>query len=202
MGRGRVFSQGDDWHRDTVVGGHLTELSYAVGYQAAAEALVEMALDARLQDLYFLPICYLYRHALELSLKDLIRQTDHLVCLAAEFGSIDRDACGKASSRVDRLLRSHNLKALLDELTERFALVGDQPIPDEVRSAVEDIDAFDPSAQTFRYPESTKGNPSFPTQEHYDLGYLHAALSGALEFFGGMGSWLDAQQTGYRDIET
>jgi hypothetical protein len=196
----RVFRPGDDWRRDTVVGIHEDRISYIVRYQSAANALVELALAERLQDLYFLPICYLYRHAIELSLKDLIDQTDRLICLLVKCGSIEREACRKIAPVEKKLSRTHDLKVLLEELIERFGLIQGEPFSSDVRAAVEEINAFDSSGQKFRYPKLKQGELSFRDQQHYDLRHLRDAMSGVLRYFDGMGAWIDQQQMNAVDL--
>ena len=81
----------EDWHKNAIVGGFYSELYVLMeGYYEAANMLISSALDEgnSTRDLTFLfhPICFLYRHYIELSLKYLISKSELLYAILDEMG--------------------------------------------------------------------------------------------------------------------
>lgn len=77
----------NQWQQNAVVGGLLSdEWAYARGYLDAADILVREALNKGPPDLLFYPICFPYRHAAEVILKELIRDIERLIRVLDEAG--------------------------------------------------------------------------------------------------------------------
>lgn len=188
---------GPDWYRNAVVGGFWSnDWAYARGYLEAANILVERALEQGLLDLLFYPICFLYRHSAEVTLKELSRDTERLIRILASLGEIresplDKDQLEKA------LMKSHGLMPLLQRLTERLSLVSEDNLAPEIISVIRDVDKLDPTGQGFRYSRKKDrggSRPSFETQELYDVRDIGQRLQETLSFLAdGVGSWLEEQ---------
>lgn len=70
----KLFGEGGgDWREIAIsVDTYANATMYTMGFKEAADALVVRGLETRMQDFVLMPALYLYRHALELVLKDLI----------------------------------------------------------------------------------------------------------------------------------
>lgn len=115
------------------------------GYKDAADSLVIHILETR-GDLRKLgnPILFLYRHHLELALKDLIQD-----CL----GLLGREERFPKTHRIGVLW--HTCRSLLDEISPGFCC------SEEVSNASRlmlDFQKIDPTSEAFRYPEDKQGN--------------------------------------------
>jgi len=148
---------------------------YAVGYKDAADALVDQFMRTGHHPLIH-PIISNYRHYLELSLKDLIRQARQCLRSTAEFPMVHR---------LDELWRK--LCGLLDEL-------GSDTARDEMQQIGRLIDEFmavDPWSQAFRYPEDRQGNPSLPGIEYVDVANVRGVINKIAVILDGADAMLD-----------
>ncbi len=188
----------NQWQQNAVVGGLLSdEWAYARGYLDAADILVREALNEGPLDLLFYPICFLYRHAAEVILKELIRDTERLLRVLDELGEgrgvpVDGDELEKD------LTKSHRLTPLLERLTDRLSLVSDDQLPPDVPLAIRDLDAMDPTGQGFRYAKTKKRKggtrPSFEKQQLFDVRSIGGTLRTSLGFLAdGVGTWLEVE---------
>jgi hypothetical protein len=119
--------------------------AYAEGYKLAANASVERALKTVGEwDLLVYPACFLYRHYLELRLKQIIRRGGFVVDEPADV---------------------HPKHRLLP-LWERAKRIMTKIWPDDdehlakIDGVIREFDGIDPFSYAFRYPVDTKG------QEH------------------------------------
>jgi hypothetical protein len=135
---------------------------YVTGYKDAADALcAHLATGGRAIKLER-PIIFLYRHHLELAVKQLIRD-----CAAL----IGRDVPVPQHHRLDDLWRL--CVSLLAEETPGSTS------SEEVQQTTRLIDQFsrvDPMSETFRYPEDKVGNPSFVEIGQIDLDRVRAVV--------------------------
>ena len=118
---------------------------HLIGFKRAADVLVEAAkTDDRNPDDLFFPVAYLYRHHLELKLKELVR-------LGRDSGSLD--GC-------DNILGEHNLHKLWNKAKQLIQQVWPDS-PDDDLNAVEhmilEFHQCDRTSQAFRYPRDKKG---------------------------------------------
>ena len=132
-GHGAESSTKEDWY-------HLIN-----GYKDAADSLVAHAIETR-GDLRKLgnPILFLYRHHLELALKDLIQD-----CLSL----LGREEVFPKTHRIDMLWQT--CCGLLDEISPGLRC------GEEVRNTTRlmlDFQKVDPTSEAFRYPEDRQGN--------------------------------------------
>ena len=190
---GKLFTHGSskDWmRRSAVAGGRQYTRAYTPSYYEAAETLVQAALqDNKPADLLFCPIVYLYRHFVELMLKDLIRQAQGYCKLLESLGI----AHGQPKKNVlPELTETHSLKRLLDWLIERLEVVGDkETFDDGVRVTIEQLHSFDPEGVTFRYGYTTKGKLTLPKQQQYDIEIIRSRMKEVNDYLCGIEAWLD-----------
>lgn len=148
---------------------------FAKGYTLAANRLTKLLLDRpRFSDYEAYPIVFLYRHALELSLKHLIYTS---VTLSA-FKALD-DIENKLRNTHDLLKLAQSVKALLsllfpedDGLRDAVALVK------ETCSEFSDID---PKSDGYRYPIDIKGQHSTKLHQVINLRAFANRMSSVLE---------------------
>lgn len=126
-----------------------TSGAYVVGFKDAADMVVMAAAhDDRNPDVLFFPVAYLYRHCLELTLKDLIRDS-------AASGAISVPEVS-----LERLLRQHRLCCLWERVRGAIEAVSPnekRTTTDAVEQVVLEFDHWDPSGMAFRYPTDKSG---------------------------------------------
>jgi hypothetical protein len=131
---------------------------YAESYRKAAATLFRSAKNTSvLGNQLAFPMLYLYRHALELALKDANVWTE--MTLAAAPAVLP----AKTIDEVRAEVRGHQLRPLMDRLANRFALLdanfGARDLGDLERAvgpAVAVLDALDADGQRLRYPFVTR----------------------------------------------
>lgn len=119
---------------------------FVTGYKDAADVLVaHLEVAPRLAYKLGPPIVFLYRHHLELALKDLARQCGRLV---------GRDVALPVHHRLNDLWRL--CIALLEE--ESPATIDTSEVQQTTR-LLDEFCRVDLTSETFRYPEDRDGNP-------------------------------------------
>ncbi|KAA0226940.1 hypothetical protein EDS67_18675 [candidate division KSB1 bacterium] len=142
-----LFSERKDWWNVArlKIRGEAEGFSiYSEGYRDAADKLVEYAkTDQTSIDSLIFPILFLYRHYIELALKEII--------LAATL------YLGKQHKSI----KSHNLTQLWQRVKELISEVElDIPIDEmiAIENQISQFDMLDNSSETFRYPVDKQGN--------------------------------------------
>jgi hypothetical protein len=139
----------------------LTNWDYAFAYCRAADYVVLHALAEQSDDLLFLPVAFLARHALELALKAAIgelrpvavrmRRTEARSSTPFEGGAIRRSANP-----------THSITELGAELERLWLERTDSDLPRSVVKAIRFVSRFDPTGQRMRYPMTrAKGKKRF-----------------------------------------
>ena len=131
--------------------------SYAQGYKEAADQLVTRMGESPIShDFLVYPIVFLYRHYLELRLKEL---------LVAEAGSWEL-----LDSEIRKL---HKLIPIWNEVRPNLEAVWSDSVTGSQFDAIEDrlkeIASIDSASFAFRYPVDTKGRPSLAGIQHVNL---------------------------------
>ncbi|RFS21842.1 hypothetical protein DVR12_14395 [Chitinophaga silvatica] len=149
MGK-KLFEKGDNWVTNCLINNSYTTQntweSYAYGYKLAAEALALKVLqEDNYRDKLIFPIIFLYRHYIELRLKEII-----------EYGSslIDKPKKFPKTHALSHLWK--DAKIIIIEIwpgspEERFT---------EIERAIEAISEIDRQSDAFRYPVDKSGGPS------------------------------------------
>lgn len=185
----------EDWHKNAVVGGFYSEPYVLMeGYYEAANILISSALgDGKsARDLTFLfhPICFLYRHYIELSLKYLIPKSELLYAILDEIGYTKGIL---QEYRKDKLTSVHRLKTLLDWLRERIKSTLGKPLPRGLIEVIEQFDGMDPDGQNFRYSLRTDGQQGMPQQFGADIGVIQRQMESAHSILSGLNDWLEEE---------
>jgi hypothetical protein len=127
---------------------------YTEGYRRGAWLLVEHVIEhQRNQDYLVYPIIFLYRHHIELTLKNIIRRTPYL---------IDRPLTKSEKQHLDR----HCLDVLWQDLKPLLSAVSKAAGWTELDTADEEgiddyicqLSKLDPDSFSFRYTRSKKGS--------------------------------------------
>lgn len=147
------------------------EGTYLAGFQRAADMIVTAAEsdDLNPDDLFF-PVAYLYRHHLELMLKELVR-------LGVRLGSFD--GC-------EEILGGHNLHKLWNNAKQLVKVVWPDS-PEKEFEAVEQVilefHKLDPSGQAFRYARDRNGGLHLASgPERVDLSNLKSVVDEVSRF--------------------
>jgi hypothetical protein len=166
----KLIQSGIDWRHNACVDGSTPTLgSYAAKFKDAADALVREAAagDATL-DSVIIPIMFLYRQYLELTLKEIIL-----------FG---REVVGTGSGYPTN---EHDLKKLWGEVFSLLTQHYGPRIPPEianVTSAIEDLHTYDPNSFSFRYPTDKRGKPYLKAARHINIRNLYEVMERLASF--------------------
>lgn len=139
-------------HREIAVlgGSHEDDLAIAVGYLDAAEITARHWIGHP-NDGLPLPILYMYRHSIELSLKWLIRMAARC---ALRNGYSGEENLTPAKVE-ERLIRTHNIKTLADCLNRYLAHLDiedpNKRIDPESWKLLQWLDSEDATGETYRY---------------------------------------------------
>lgn len=160
----------------------------AAGFQKAADIIVESLSEGGNRpfscDSLFLPVAYLYRHAVELLLKEAIGY-------GVRLNLITRDA------KLQKLLVGHNLYSLWFRLKPALEAICPDGPKDELSAAERIIQQFheiDKTGQRFRYPmvRGCRAQSEFhESVEWVDLDQLSEVAGGLCNFLGGCISMFD-----------
>lgn len=154
---------------------------YTEGYRRGARLLVEHVVEHQCnQDYLVYPIIFLYRHHIELALKNIIRRVPYL---------LDRQLTLPEESN----LKKHQLDLLWQDLRPMINTVGatagwgpfDPTELEGIDEHITQLSDMDPDSYAFRYTRSKKGAPTLPPDVKL-INLRHFAemierLAGALE---------------------
>jgi hypothetical protein len=141
-------------------------------YIRSADALVVAALDEHmLLDVHVQPACFLYRHGLELLLKDLAWKSQYLVTGTKRFAEKDWQELGR-----------HRLRDVWDgaKTASETVLGAEFPLDsdgiNQMRAFLVQIEDHDPDSYSFRYPISKKKGRTHPQLTNVNLATLRAEV--------------------------
>ena len=139
----QLFRPGRDWRLNACLNWAPADLSiYAQGYRLAAELVVDSLSRNRMgRDVLVYPIVFLYRHYVELQLKEI-------AVIAARL-----------AGRTTKVPAHHKLLDLWREVRKAVVEVGGFANEDLTRAEkyLKQLDTADPRSETFRYPYTVKG---------------------------------------------
>ena len=163
---------------------------FAVYYRRAGAALFSSCLgDHEALDALALPTLYLYRHALELAIKDAVLWAEAAVDFAS--GRLSAPAVPPHGHRLDLL--ADRLLLALRSLETRGGGERARLCEAELAPALLALVGLDASGQRFRYPEETPQQGGGATPDgRYDLAIVPDAIEPTLKFvLEDLGSWLE-----------
>jgi len=157
----------------------------ARGYAFTAERALESweGRGSRRSDLEAYPILFLYRHALELSLKHVLYRAFELLRYRAP-GEIE-----------EKLLNDHNLHrvwGLVSKVLEMLSLY-DEWTKETISRVCAELSELDPGSYTFRYPLDKNGKPIPTIRRRVNLSAFVEEMNKVLEYLDTLGFALSAE---------
>ena len=130
--------------------------SYADGYYLGANLLVDEINKDQPSNILVYPICFLYRHFIEISPKGIIEK------------------CERLGHNIEKTKKrkNHVLKTLLGNAGKLTKEHFGKSFSEEIEQTIQEMDKVDPKSQTFRYTTSQKGDQFFPDHDVIGLGTL------------------------------
>ena len=156
----QLIIEGGFFYQQSVVGYNYPRHSffpYFSSYSEVGNFLKKKILKQKQFDL-FIPMCYLYRNAVELGLKRLIIEDSHM----------------DNSQRI-KILRSkrHSIRGLwnsiADEISEYVNVPDDDTTLKDTQRYIQTFHDFDQSSYLFRYPCDKKMKPFFLNAKKFDI---------------------------------
>lgn len=181
-----LFTSADDWQNNARVNWKRDQIElFAIGYKEAADILVNEVFKSRCAlDFLIYPIVFLYRHYIELRLKEIIQEGRKII---AEPGNFPMH---------HRLLELwQNAKPILENVFENETDIPDYKF---IENIITEFSKFDPESFLFRYPIDKQGNNTLSGLTHINVRHL-------AEIMAKLGKELDNVSTGisiYRDWQT
>jgi len=157
--KSRVFGiESRNWHLNALVGSYfsLDMRLYAEGYYLGANLLVGEINKGGPSNVLVYPICFLYRHFIEIALKGIIEGFSGL----------------GYSVELDRIRRTHDLATLLDVTGNMVRKHFETSLSEDTKKTILEINGIDPKSQVFRYSVSKRGDQFFPNHDVIGLGTL------------------------------
>lgn len=160
---------------------------FAKAYRLGAEQISKNLIEKGNFPVYeAFPVVFLFRHSLELHLKNIIYKAEKLATFR-ERDDIDA-----------KLYNWHDLTMLADKASKLMRLLfrEDQSIREVINSFVTTSHEFteiDPSSFSYRYPIDKKGNPSTKRGQKTNLRAIAEHMSGLLEDLEAIDFGLDAE---------
>lgn len=160
-----LFACGDEDRDDSALLVHSEWWLYSSGYRLAAEILTQyVSHNPKNRDILVYPIVFLYRHYLELRLKEIIR------------------AGGAILAETDEAIGPHMHHDVWELWTVCLRILANV-CPDEtedldvVGQCLKELQTIDPKSTAFRYPVDKSGLPVIPPSvAHVSIGNLFRVM--------------------------
>ncbi|MDD5519489.1 MAG: hypothetical protein PHI84_01585 [Kiritimatiellae bacterium] len=178
-----LFDSADDWHNNACIPTFTSDkqIPYIEGYKLAADILVNKVNETgRSQDFLVYPIAFLYRHHLELLLKQIIADGRDLLKNEAGYP------------------QHHKIDALWEEVKSLIRKTWKTADPPEMRKTDHVISEFmklDPTGEGFRYGHKKDGQDSLTDIKYINLRHLAECIGEVAEFLDGVSTGISV----YRD---
>jgi len=160
----------------------------AKGYASAAERAVESwnGRGSRRTDLEAYPILFLYRHALELSIKHVLYRAFELSRYHLP-GEIE-----------EKLQNDHNLQRVWQVVSKTLNMLSPnnelmRSVEEAISRTCAELSELDPGSYTFRYPIDRNGKPISATRRRVNLSAFVEELNKVLEDLDTLGFALSAE---------
>lgn len=151
--------------------------AFEYGYRLAAEKLATgfEKLDTRSKDTLIFPIIFLYRQHIELALKGIIMELDHLL----------------GNARKDKILESHKILNLWDEVEKLYSqfisknslhLIFTPLKSTKERAVIIDFNKLDEDSFSFRYATDKQGNELLSSVDYISLNNFQIQISIVLQY--------------------
>lgn len=167
------FRLHDDHHNNACVDNYMAFHDLSRRYRDSADALVKCTADNRSTlDVHIYAICFLYRHSLELLLKELFWQSGY--ALNGDKGLQTHHRLGTLWGQVEK--RGRELLGTDFPLTAKEAA--------SVKQLFADFEEHDPESDAFRYPVNKKKQRTHPSLTNVNVRVLQEAVHEVSELLG------------------
>lgn len=153
------LEEGGSYYEQSVLGYKYSSMQffpYVKAYTETADLLFEFAKEREeLRNVVFFPMCYLYRNAIELSMKEILFEE-----------------CSHDFQRKLRIIKrkKHSLEAIWNSIKEDVEKVyRKNVISKEIASLVEQLHSFDVASDKFRYPTNTELQLHYKEKTLFDM---------------------------------
>ncbi|GDX35665.1 hypothetical protein LBMAG18_01760 [Alphaproteobacteria bacterium] len=171
---------------------------YASGYKDSANILCEHIIEKKRtlnRSGIVYPIIYLYRHYLELQLKNLILLSNKAILLINN-NSFD-DSYKKiilSHNLIDLYdLCLKNLKNLSEEIGEEESLINENEDFSMLKNIIKEFDKHDKLSEAFRYPVDKKNNFNLQKINNINIKKIYDMINEGTKILDGAEGWLDHQ---------
>ncbi len=165
-----LFCSDKDWQNNACINYVHDPLElFASSYKEAADALAEKVIStSRNQDTLVYPVVFLYRHYLELRLKEIIRQSRIFLNENPDFPKHHKinDLWITVKELVNQILK--------DE--ESF------PEPNFTEHVINEFSYYDADSFSFRYPTDKRGNNPLEGMLHINIRHLSEMIHEASDY--------------------
>ncbi len=160
--------------QNPTIGNRFIDAKYAYinGYYEAASHLVNKAISIANKsdkDSLIYPICFNYRHYIELHLKSLIEEAEILYEKMKQLGYLQN---GTLSEKIsDSLDNTHSLYELLDSFKKIlfYISISNEEFPKDIEKYIQQMHDTDKNGQKYRYHKNKNGKLHFPDEKTYDI---------------------------------
>lgn len=166
--------------------------AYIFGYYEAAKKLTRDAIDAKCgneKNILIYPICFNYRHYIELHLKSLVEEVE---ILCDKMQILGHSPCATVPAKVTgELDREHSLEVLLKWLKERLCCVSGEEFPQDIANYIKQMHDTDKNGQKYRYHKNKTGKLHFPKEATYDVANIAKIMQEVNEMLWAIDSYID-----------
>jgi hypothetical protein len=193
MKSNKMFKKSKEWWKNAIVdNSDGTKASYSLGYKKAGDILADKVLkDGFMIDAIFLPMCYCYRHFIELSLKDSISELTRLIN-RGRYTDIPEEI----KREPGKLTSTHSLDELWEMLEERIDIAiepRDKNWDDRIKGYIHEFHIIDKNSQAFRYPLDTNGAAHFKKEGCYGIEMIKLCMEEIEAYFYGLDGYIGEQ---------
>jgi len=156
---------------------------YPRGYLRAADLLVEHIIKDRTERNFLVyPIVFLYRHYIELELKEFIRDGNDFLDKSENF---------PACHNLDELWR--RCKEIIEKIEELEPEVPKEAL-DSMEELIHQFSKVDSDSTAFRYPTDKNEKPLLKDLSYIDIENLKEVMSRIDKFLNDVGNYIDYQR--------
>lgn len=174
-----LIEEGGSYYGQSVVGYKYSSIEfypYVKAYTDSAKFLNKLiSKDETLKDYLFMPMCYLYRNAVEISLKEILFE---------ECSFELQEALKLMNKKKHRILGLWNL--IKDEIVEHANPSKGDNTAEHIYNYLNGLNNIDGAADLFRYPFGKSLNVYFRKKRKFDIDNVYNFFEELLSFFRGV----------------
>lgn len=182
----QLIIEGGHYYQQSVVGYRYNQHSFYPYYSSYEEIgnFLKAAIMTKNKSGFFMPMCYMYRNAIELGLKRLIIEDSH----------IERHQALKIIQK-----KKHSIlglwNSIVDEIKEYSNAPDDDSTIDDVKEYIKTFHNFDQNSDLFRYPCNKNMETYFLVSKDFDIETVSSCFQELCNFLDGVDSMLSEVKT-------